>query len=102
MAEIKAKHGIHGVHVRGVYDERGEYIEAERPVHVMIYDNSGNGLTTEEVNKIAERAVTSPIYWSDDRCVHWMFDFNVWDHWCEMLTEPDEPFYECLRINVYC
>ena len=30
-----------------------------------------------------------------------MYDFKVWDHWCELVTPEDESVYEVMHINVY-
>lgn len=105
MNKKDGKHGNYGFHLKGIHDETGKFIpidNPDKPVFVMVHDNSDDGLTHEEMKRIAEHAVWNTVYWSDDRCCYWMYDFKVWDHWCEMVTPTDdEPFWECMHINVY-
>ena len=95
------KHGNYGFHIKGIRAADGDWVDFDDPVFVMVHDNSKDGLSDEELRKIAEESLRKPIYWSDDRLCYWMYDFNVWDHWCEMVDVPDESHYECLHINVY-
>ena len=69
--------------------------------HVVVIGD----VTQDEANKIAEVAAYKPIYWSDDRMCHWMFDFKVGEHWCAalfnnngLIDEPNE--FRPLRIRV--
>ena len=91
------RHGNHAVHVKGWHDERGDWRDYDRPIHVMVHDNTADGLTSDEVRKVAETACHQPVYWSDGLCRNWMYDFRVWDHWCEMVDVPDG----FIHINVY-
>ena len=100
---MNGKHGNHMIHLKGVHSKNGQWVDFENPVSVMVHDNSDSGLTNDELRKIAEAAILKPIYWNDVDCYYWMYDFNVWTHWCEMLHEDrtGEPIYECMHINVY-
>lgn len=101
MNKKDGKHGNFGFHLKGVYDERLNFVPID-PAFVVVHDNSDDGLMHDEMKKIAERAISNTVYWSDERCCYWMFDFNVWNHWCEMVTPTDdEPYWECMHINVY-
>lgn len=95
------KHGDYGFHIKGVHNDKGEWIDYDKPVFVMVHDNTDGGLTDFELKRVAEAATTKTVYWSDGRLCYWMFDFKMWDHWCEMLDVPDEPYYECMHISVY-
>lgn len=53
----------------------------------------------DTVYKIAERAFNSPIYWSNVACRYWMYDFNVWDCWCE-VTHIDCT-NKTIDVNIY-
>lgn len=75
-----AKHGAFTWPVEGE--------NAFKPGHgleVKIYDNTENGLCDFECTEIAQAAVQKPIYWSDDRVCHWMFDFKCAGYWCAGL-----------------
>jgi len=100
---MDGKHGNHGFHIKGLHMSDGDWVEFDSPVFVMIHDNSDAGLTNDELRKIAESSVDKTIFWNDVGCYYWMFDFKVWDHWCEMLHEDHtgESIYECMHINVY-
>ena len=49
--------------------------------HVIVIGD----VTKDEADEIARVAAYKPIYWSDDRCCHWMFDFKVGERWCTAL-----------------
>ena len=93
------KFGNHGFHIKGLRNTSGNWIPFDSAIFVMVHDNVG--LDFETLRKIAKESLRKPIYWSDERCRYWMYDFQVWDHWCEMIDVPDEPYWECLHINVY-
>ena len=101
MNKKDGKHGNYGFHIKGI-PNNGDWVDFDSPMFVMVHDNSDDGLSVEELRKIAEESIRKPIYWNDVDCYYWMFDFNVWDHWCEMVTPTDEePYWECMHINVY-
>lgn len=101
MNKKDGKHGNFGFHIKGI-PNNGDWVDFDSPMFVMVHDNSDDGLSVEELRKIAEESIRKPIYWNDVDCYYWMFDFNVWDHWCEMVTPTDEePYWECMHINVY-
>ena len=89
---IKAKHGtaLFGIDGAGV----------------RVYDNTNDGIGWVEGRQIAEKAARMPIYWSDDRLCHWMFDFQCFGHWVEGLFHnnglpEDLDQFEPLHVNVY-
>lgn len=99
---MDGRHGNYGFHIKGLRANDGDWVEFDHPWFVMVHDNSNKGLTSDELRKVAEESLRKPLYWSDARCVYWMYDFNVWDHWCELVTPTDnESIYECMHINVY-
>lgn len=56
--------------------------------------------------EIATMAAQEPIFWSDDRLCHWMFDFKAAGHWVEGLFHnnglPDElNEFNPLHVRVY-
>lgn len=100
---FEAKHGLHGFHIKGLHANDGDWVEFDTPWFVMVHDNSEDGLSYDELRKIAEESLRKPVYWNDLESYYWMFDFKVWNHWCEMLHEDrtGESIYECMHINVY-
>lgn len=102
MDVLNGKHGNYGFHIKETTCEDGSRVEFEDPIFVMVHDNSRDGLTPEELRKVAEASIHKPIYWNDIECFHWMFDFKVWDHWCEMVHEglTGESIHDCMHINV--
>lgn len=77
-----------------------------RTVDVIVYDNTADGITEKQALMIATKAAYEPIYWSDDRCCHWMFDFKCEWHWCAALFHgnglPDDvDEFNPLHVNVY-
>lgn len=95
------KHGNYEFHIKYLHDKYGKLVEVDKPIHVVVHDNSREGVDNETVKKIAETACIKPIYWSDYRLCYWMYDFNIWNHWCEMIDVPDEHHWDCLHINIY-
>lgn len=100
---IDGKHGNYGFHIKGIRASDGDWVEFDSDMFVMVHDNSDSGLTHEEMKKIAEESLRKPIFWNDLDSYYWMFDFKVWDHWCEMVHEDvvGESIYKCMHINVY-
>ena len=83
QSERTPKHGVHCMRI--------EYADEVWPVYV--HDDTANGLDALTMRKMADRALHAPIYWSDERCRYWFYDFEVWGSWCELIsTEGLEPF----------
>lgn len=38
-------------------------------------------MPASDAKRLADMFETRRIYWSDDRCAHWMFDFRCGDWW---------------------
>lgn len=81
-------------------------IGTARAATVIVHDNTEEGITFEQAERIATVAAYRPIYWSDDRMCHWMFDFKSEGHWCAALFHnnglPDElNEFDPLHVNVY-
>lgn len=55
------------------------------PTQIELIDETSAGLTEAEANLIRHDARQKAIYWSDDRCCHWMFDFQSAGYWCAGL-----------------
>lgn len=56
-----------------------------RTADVIVHDRTADGIDHKTATIIATRAAYEPIYWSDDRLCHWMFDFKCEGHWCAGL-----------------
>ena len=77
-----------------------------RTADVIVYDNTTDGIDFKTATAIATKAAYDPIYWSDDRMCHWMFDFKCEGHWCAGLFHnnglPDDADeFNPLHVNVY-
>lgn len=83
------RHGVHAVRIKG---------DGAQAV-VYVHDDTAEGLDWLTVRKFAEAAIKKPLYWSDERCVYWFYDFELWGHWCELLTY--ESAGEPLEIRIY-
>ena len=97
-----SKHGEH----RFPFHLDGENYFGCSRFEVIVYDNTDDGIDDQTACRIAYEAANKPIYWSDDRLCHWMYDFKVDGHWCEGLFHNnglDERLkqFEQLHINVY-
>lgn len=74
---------------------------------VTVYDNTEDGINEAIANEIAYVASRKPIYWSDDRLCHWIFDFKCCGHWCEGLFHNNglpnevESLVMHMHVNVY-
>jgi len=98
---MEGKNGSQMFHVRCDYMLEGTRFEPSS-IPVLVHDNTERGIDHETRRKIAERAVTQTLYFNDVECYHWMFDFTVWDHWCEMVHVRDGgKLFDPLEINVY-
>jgi hypothetical protein len=51
----------------------------------IIVHDSTDSIDFKTAERIAHEAAYRPIYWSDDRLCHWMFDFKCEGHWCAAL-----------------
>lgn len=92
------KHGAYRVVVEELRPDGGD-------CKVTVYDNTDSGIDLRCLMDVAEQAMCSKVYWSDDRLCHWMFDFSSCGHWCEGLFHnnglPDEiDQWESLHINI--
>lgn len=62
---------------------------------VFITNSTDTEVDNDTCQKIAEHVISAPIYFSD---YYWMYDFKVWDFWCESTNiEVDEQ----VEINIY-
>jgi hypothetical protein len=99
---MDGKHGVYAMRLNGAYDrDLKELVKFAEPVRVQVYDNSDAGLSNGDVNQIAACAATEPIFWSDDRLKHFMFDFEVNGHWCEMVNDNHPSADGVILINCY-
>lgn len=91
-----ATHGTHVFRFEGTHE-----------CFVWVHDNTRCGLVEGEAAAIADLASKAPIYWSDFRCCHWMYNFQCCGHWVEGLfpnngLHPDNAFtFKLLQVNVY-
>ena len=98
---MEGKHGSQMFHVKHRYVLENTPVQAER-VPVLVHDNTESGIDHETRRKIAEKAITQNIYFNECESYYWMFDFNVWNHWCEMVHQRDAGhLLDPLEINVY-
>lgn len=44
---------------------------------VIVYDNTEDGMSEDEFVEVARKAWECPIFWSDDRLCHWLWDRDV-------------------------
>lgn len=72
---------------------------ADPDFKVFITNSTGASIDNLTYQKIAERAASEPVYFNELDCYYWMFDFMVWDFWCE-ATEIDLG-NGCIDINIY-
>lgn len=59
-------------------------IGTARTATIVVHDST-DSIDFKTAAKIAYEAACRPIYWSDDRLCHWMFDFKCEEHWCTAL-----------------
>lgn len=83
------RHGVHAVQIKG---------NGAQTV-VYVHDDTAEGLDALTIRKFAEAAISKQLYWSNERCVYWFYDFELWGHWCESL--PLEDWEEQLEIRIY-
>ena len=60
-----------------------------------IIDNNPALLTKEIIDAVNKQT----IFWSDDRCTHWFFDFKVGDLWVSAWSINNE-LTECI-VDIY-
>lgn len=99
---IDGKHGNYGFHIKETICNDGDHIEFDDPIFVIVHDNTKNGMTHEDMRKVADASIKQHIYWNDVESYYWMYDFKVYDYWCEMLHErvTGESIYDCMHISV--
>lgn len=98
---MEGKHGSHMFRIKHDYCIEGDRLEPER-VPVLVHDNTELGLDHLTMRKIAEKAMTQSIFFNEVEIYYWMFDFKVWDHWCEMVNVRESAeLFNPLEINVY-
>jgi hypothetical protein len=102
MNATDGKNGNYGFHITSTVANDGDVVEFDSPIFVMVHDNSTDSLSAHELRKIADVAIHQQLYWNDVESYYWMYDFKVWDHWCEMVHErvTGESIYDCMHINV--
>ena len=66
---------------------------------VIIRNSTEYEPDAQTLRKIAENAASAPIYWSDDRMRHWIFDQPV-DGWWYEATRIDL-IENVMELNVY-
>ena len=49
---------------------------SEGAITINLFPRDGVNLTEEDASKVADEIATRNLYWSDDRCCHWFFDFK--------------------------
>ena len=81
---------IHGNHIRAC--------PTSPDFSVYIKNSTPHEVDNDTCQKIAERVLFDPIYFNDLECFYWMFDFNVWGHWCEVTKIA--PGDTC-EVNIY-